>query len=142
MPCRHHLGQLAATAGRFRNAGCEILIVTQASPPLLRLFLNGNPQPFPVVGDPDRVAYRAFGLERTSWLTFFKPGVIWGYLRLMLRGVGVKRSNPEEDVRQLGGDFLLDQSGEVVWKFTSADPTARPGVEEVLRALETRRPAD
>lgn len=127
---------MAANAGRFRDAGCEILIVTQASPPLLRLFLNGNPQPFPVVGDPDRVAYRAFGLERTSWLTFLKPSVICGYLRLMLRGVRVKTPNAGEDVRQLGGDFVLDSDGKVVWRFTSADPTARPSVGELLRVLE------
>lgn len=127
---------MAANAGRFREAGCEILIVTQAGPPLLRLFLDRNPQPFPVVGDPERLAYRAFGLERTSWLTFLKPSVIWGYLRLMLRGVRVKKSNAGEDVRQLGGDFILDRGGKVVWRFTSADPTARPSVGELLRVLD------
>jgi hypothetical protein len=128
---------LAANAHRFREVGCDILIVTQAGPPLLRLFLSHNPQPFPVVGDPDRDAYRAFGLERTSWLTFLKPAVLWGYLRLMLRGIGLKLPSGQEDVRQLGGDFLLERSGKVVWKFTSSDPTARPGVEELLRVIPT-----
>ncbi len=133
---------MAENAGRFRDAGCEILTITQASPALLRKFLGRNPQPFPVVGDPDRVAYRAFGLERTSWHTFLKPSVIWGYLRLKFRGVGIKLPTMQEDVLQLGGDFLLDRGGTVVWKFTSADPTARPGVEELLQELESRRRAD
>jgi AhpC/TSA antioxidant enzyme len=126
---------VAANVHRFRHSGCEILIVTQAEPPLLRQFLDRNPQPFPVVGDPERLAYRAFGLERTSWLTFFKPSVIWGYLRLMLRGTWVKMPTLEEDVRQLGGDFILDLNGRVVWSYTSADPTARPGIEELLQVV-------
>jgi hypothetical protein len=127
---------LAANVERFRQAGCAILIVTQAKPEVLRRFLDRHPQPFPVVGDPERAAYRAFGLERTGWLTFFKPRVLWGYIRLMLRGEKVRKPYDGEDVRQLGGDFLLNAAGRTVWSYTSADPTERPGVEELLRALE------
>lgn len=105
---------------------------------MLRRFLERAPQPFPVVGDPGRLAYRAFGLERTSWLTFFHPGVIWRYLKLMIGGGRVRRPYDGEDVRQLGGDFLLDRGGETVWSFTSADPTVRPAVADVLRALPAR----
>lgn len=131
---------MAASAGRFREAGCEIVVVTQADAPLLHRFLDRNPQPFPVVGDPGRAAYRAFGLERASWLTFLKPNVIWGYLRLKLRGVGPRLPTMREDVLQLGGDFILDRNGKVVWKFTSANPTARPSVEELLSVLSPPSP--
>ena len=92
-----------------------MLVVTQAKPEVLRSFLTRYPQPFPVVGDPERAAYRAFGLERTSWLTFFQPRVLWGYIRLMLRGERVRTPYAGEDVTQLGGDFLLDRTGKVVW---------------------------
>jgi hypothetical protein len=88
-----------------------------------------------VVGDPDRKAYRAFGLERTSWLTFLNPSMIWGYLRQKFKGVGIKMLTMREDVLQLGGDFILDRSGNVVWKFTSRNPTARPSVDQLLAVL-------
>lgn len=141
MPCRHHLGEVAAQADRFRDAGCGVLVVTQAPPELLRLFLGTNPQPFPVVGDPQREVYRAFGLNRTSWWTFFKPSVVWGYLKMMARGQRVRRPSGVEDVRQLGGDFLLDKAGRIVWSFTSADPTDRPRLEQLFAVLETEPPA-
>jgi peroxiredoxin len=135
MPCRHHLGEVAGHVEEFRRVGCEIAVVTQAKPDMLRLFLDRYPQPLTVVCDPERVVYRAFGLERTSWLTFINPAVIWGYLKLMFRGERVRQPYHGEDVRQLGGDFLLDRTGRVVWAFTSADPTARPTVEQILDVL-------
>jgi peroxiredoxin len=142
MPCRHHLGEVSANADRLRRAGGEILVVTQATPELLRPFLARHPQPVPVVGDPERAAYRAFGLERATWLTFFRPKVLWGYVRLMLRGVRVRTPYAGEDVRQLGGDFLLDRSGRVVRAWTSADPTERPDVPELMAALTAAGPSD
>jgi len=30
---------------------------------------------------------------------------------------------------------LLDQSGKVLWSFKSKDPTRRPSVEEMLKAV-------
>lgn len=105
---------------------------------MLKLFLDRNPQPFPVVGDPERAAYQMFGLERTSWWTFFRPRVLWGYIRLMLRGVRVRTPYAGEDVRQLGGDFLLDRSGRTVWSFTSTDPTRRPSVPDILHAIRSQ----
>ncbi len=133
-----HLGEVAANLERFRAAGVNALAVSQAKPAVLAAFLRTSPQPFPVVCDPDRVAYRAFGLERASWASFFRPKVLWGYLRLIRRGGKVRRPYPGEDVRQLGGDFLLDRAGRVVFAHRSRTATDRPGVEELLNVVRPR----
>jgi peroxiredoxin len=134
---------VAAARDEFAARGCSILAVCQAQPDYLSAFLSRNPWDVPVVGDPDRAAYRAFGLERTGWLTFFRPRVLAGYLRGLLRGYGLKKPVEGEDVRQLGGDFILDRGGTVVWAYRSADPTDRPAVAELLRAIPSpgERPA-
>lgn len=116
----------------FTSRGYTVVAIAQATPTVLTQYLSKNPLPFPILSDPDRVAYRAFGLERTSWFTFFRPGVIWGYLRLMLRGTRPHTPYAGEDVRQLGGDFVLSRTGELLFTFRSADPTARPSVAELL----------
>ena len=132
---------MTASADRFHSVGCDILIVTQARPDVLRSFLARYPQPVPVVGDPDRVAYRAFGLERTSWWTFFRPGVMCRYLKHMLRGVRVRKPYAGEDVRQLGGDFMLTRAGNISYAFRDPDPTRRPTVAELLKAAAMTHPS-
>ena len=138
MPCRAHLGEVTARADDFHEFGCNILVVTQARPDVLAGFLVHFPQPVPVVGDPERVAYHAFGLERTSWWTFFRPDVIVRYLKHMFTGQRVRKPYAGEDVRQLGGDFLLNRAGEVIYSYRDPDPTRRPPVAELLRAASGR----
>lgn len=126
---------MATARDEFAARGCSVVAVCQAQPELLRPFLDRRPWPVPVVSDPDRLAYRAFGLDRTTWLTFFRPKVLGGYLRGLLKGYSLKKPVTGEDVRQLGGDFLLSRSGEVVYEFRSADPSDRPGVAALLAAV-------
>lgn len=116
-------------------AGCSVLVVCQAKPEVLSLYLSRQPRGVPVVCDPDRAAYRAFGLQRVSWLSFFRPTVLAGYLAKIFRGHKVRKPYPGEDVLQLGGDFVLNRRRGVVFSFTSADPTARPAVADILRAI-------
>jgi peroxiredoxin len=124
-----------AARDRFAAAGCSVLVVSQAKPELLARYLARHPWHVPMVADPERAAYRAFGLERTSWLTFFRPRVLWGYFRGILRGYGVKKPYAGEDVLQLGGDFVLDRRGRVVFAYPSANPTDRPTVAALLAAV-------
>jgi peroxiredoxin len=121
-------------------AGCSVLVVSQAKPEQLARYAERYGWRVPLAADPERAAYRAFGLERTSWLTFFRPRVLWGYFRGMLRGYGVKKPYAGEDMLQLGGDFVLDRRRRVVFAYPSADPADRPGVPAVLAALPSAPP--
>ena len=129
-----------AAREQLAAAGCSALVVCQAKPETLALYLARQKWTVPVVSDPDRAAYRAFGLERTGWLTLFRPKVLRGYLRGMLRGYGLKTPYAGEDVLQLGGDFVLDRAGKVVFAYPSADPTDRPTVSQLLDAIAAARP--
>jgi AhpC/TSA antioxidant enzyme len=115
--------------------GCSILVVAQAKPEVLSRYLSRSGWHVPIVSDPERAAYRAFGLERTGWGSFFRPKVLWGYLRGMLRGYCVKKPYKGEDVLQLGGDFILDRLGRVVFAYPSTDPTDRPGIATIRDSL-------
>jgi hypothetical protein len=129
-----------AAREQLAEAGSSVLVVSQAKPEVLSLYLGKQQWNVPVVCDPDRVAYRAFGLERTGWLTFFRPRVLRGYFRGMLRGYGVKTPYRGEDVLQLGGDFVLDRQRRVVFAYPSADPADRPVVGDLLRAIRAGEP--
>ena len=65
--------------------------------------------------DPERIVYRAFGLERTRWRTFLRPRVLLGYLAAMLRGYAPVVPYRGEDVLQLGGNVVRDGSTKVLY---------------------------
>lgn len=127
-----------AARDELAAVGCSVLVVAQAKPEVLSLYLARRTWHVPVVSDPERTAYRAFGLERTGWLTFLRPRVLWGYFRGLLRGYGVKKPYAGEDVLQLGGDFVLDKLGRVVLAYPSANPTDRPTLAALLEAVQRR----
>jgi hypothetical protein len=131
-----------AARDQLAAAGCSVLVVCQAKPEVLSLYLSRQSWTVPVVCDPDRAAYRAFGLERTRWRTFLRPQVLWGYLRGMLRGYAPKMPYAGEDVLQLGGDFVLDRAGRVVFAHACAEPTDRPTLAQILGAVEGESPHD
>ncbi len=131
-----------AAREEFAAVGCSVLVVSQAKPEILSLYLSRQGWHVPIVSDAERIAYRAFGLERTNWLTFFRPSVLWGYFRGMFRGYGVRKPYAGEDVLQLGGDFLLAKDGRVVFAYSSATPTDRPAVSSLLGTLRSVRPME
>jgi peroxiredoxin len=118
-------------------AGCSVLVVAQAKPEVLSRYLARQAWRVPVVSDPERAGYAAFGLERTGWFTFFRPKVLGGYLRGLVHGYGVKTPYEGEDMLQLGGDFILDKLRRVVFAYPSADPTDRPRVAALRTALRS-----
>jgi peroxiredoxin len=124
-----------AARERFATAGCAVLVVSQATPEVLSLYLSRQKWHVPIVSDPDRAAYAGFGLERTGWTSFFRPRVLLGYFQGMLRGYRVKKPYAGEDVLQLGGDFVLDRQRRVVFGYRSADPTDRPSITALLDAI-------
>jgi hypothetical protein len=120
---------------RIKELRGEVVAVSFSAPSLLAGYLERNPLPFGLVADPERAAYRALGLDRTSWKEFFRPAVVLRYLRLMARGWLPWRGRRGDDLLQLGGDFVLDAARRLVYAHRSAEPTDRPAAEELVRAV-------
>jgi hypothetical protein len=133
--CVAHLGEVERDLDRFRSRGCGLLVVSQAKPAVLGSFLKRYPKPYPVVCDPDRAGYRAFGLDRTTWPTIFRPDVTLKYLWRIVTGTRVRVPYRGENVLQLGGDFILDRCRHLVFAHPSRNPTDRPTVAQLLAAL-------
>jgi len=117
------------------HLGGDVLAVSFAQPAQIGQYLKRTPLPFPLVSDPSLAAYRAYGLERTSWSALLGFRSILRYLRLIFRGWPPRRPNQGEDVLQLGGDFVLDRNGRVVYAYRSAESTDRPAMRELLEAI-------
>ena len=84
--------------------------------------------PFPLLTNPNRNVYRAYGLVCGSWRQIFVPKTTWTYLKLLLRRrhYYFRRS----DLRKLGDVFVIDREGVVRYEYRSARSEDRPGLEE------------
>ncbi len=86
---------------------------------------------FEVWVDPQRRAYRAWGLGRT--IALLNPGTLRLYARALLRGASWR---PHQwDIGQLGGDAVIDSNGVVRLWHPERSPDDRPPVEALLEAL-------
>jgi hypothetical protein len=113
--------------------GAEVLVVSFEPVELLPGYRTLHGWPFPVVSDPERAAYSAFGLGSAGWTELLGPRVLLRYARLILRGYRIRGT--AGDVHQLGGDFVLGPERRLVYVHRSADPADRPPVSALLNAL-------
>jgi len=110
-----------------------VVVVSFEPPQRLRQFLAQERLPFPILSDPTRAAYRAFGLRRGA------PRQVWTlhaarvYLRGLLRGRLPRL--PRADIHQLGGDVVLGPDGAIVYLYRSQETADRPPVAELLAAV-------
>ena len=117
----------------FDSIGARVVAISFVQPERLRQYLSSRSWKVAVLADPERAAYRVFGLERASWWQLLRPRVIASYFRLLFRGR--RPQAPQEDVHQLGGDFVFDRAGRVIYEYRSRDPADRPSVVALLEAV-------
>ena len=126
------MAQLRQRQDEFSRLNVQVLIISFGTEYWAKVWLEETGAPFPLLLDPERRVYRAYGLGR-SVLRVWSPKVAWHYLRLMMAG---RRLKPIlGDPHQLGGDFIVDPGGTVRLAHPSRDPTDRPSVEALLKAL-------
>lgn len=133
------MAQLRQRQDEFERLNVQILLISFGTEYWAKVWLEETGAPFPLLLDPERRVYRAYGLGR-SVLRVWSPKVLWRYLRLMMAG---RRLKPVQgDPHQLGGDFIVDAKGIVRLAHPSRDPTDRPPVEKLLKALREIRKGD
>jgi len=122
---RQHSVQLEALQTR-------VVVISFGSALGAQAWLKETGAPFTFLLDPDRTAYRAYGLEHSlarSW----GPRVWLRYAQLLL--AGRQWRGIQGDSGQLGGDIVVDSSGVIRFVYRSHDPTDRPSIRQLLTTL-------
>ncbi|MFQ5859708.1 MAG: SelL-related redox protein [Anaerolineae bacterium] len=132
MPCREHMAQLRQQQDQLSRLNTRVLVISFGTEYWARAWLEETGAPFPLLLDPQRSVYRAYGLER-SLLRSWNIRTMWLYVRLLLSGR--KWRGIRGDSAQLGGDFIVDADGIVRLAYRSHDPTDRPATQALLDAL-------
>ncbi len=109
------------------------MLVSFGAPEVAKVWLEERCPSFRLLLDPERMAYRTYGLQR-SWLRSWNLKTLLRYIQLL--SAGRKWRGIQGDSTQLGGDFVVDSKGILRLTYRSRDPTDRPPVADLLALLQ------
>uniref|UniRef100_A0AAY4CDP3 Uncharacterized protein n=1 Tax=Denticeps clupeoides TaxID=299321 RepID=A0AAY4CDP3_9TELE len=114
----------------------RVLVVSFGCQEGAQFWLQQTGCKFEMLLDPLREIYKAFGLG-CSYAKVLKFGCMLQYSEYLV----LKRELPQvppqfiDDVYQLGGDFLLNEDGKVIFSHCSKSPIDRPKMTDLLAAI-------
>ena len=126
---------MALAKSEFDRRGVSVVIVSFAEPSRLAPYQEQHRWPFTILADPQRKVYRAFELKPLSWFRVFSPPVLKLYFKLWRRGL-TQEPYGGEDIYQSGGDFLLNNAGNILYAYRSQSPADRPAPEKLLQEID------
>lgn len=108
-------------------------VVTFEANALAQAYVEDTALPWPLLVDRNRALYRAYGMDRASFWQVWGPRSLWPYVvaasRLRLPNL------PTDDVKQRGGDVLIDPSGVVRLHHVGETSVDRPSIESLLATI-------
>ncbi len=121
----------------IQGVGGEVIAVSFEPSERVTQLADLMQLPFPVLSDPERTTYDAYGLGSGSWRRIFSAGTVWAYLKHFAAGrkYDQKYGHKSSDWKQLGGDFIVDANGSVTFEHRSTTPDDRPQASHLVRLL-------
>ena len=116
----------------FDHKGAIVAAVAPGSPVQTKELCDSHRTPFRCLADPNREAYRAFGLDRGGITQLMRPDVVLKTMGSFLRG---NFGPPGGDVFQLGGSFVIGRDGVIKLAHAARDPSDLLSMESILSAL-------
>lgn len=130
------MAQLRHSQSAIEALNTRVLLIAFGNVKQAQAWLRQTGSDFPLLLDPERRAYAAYGLGR-SVTGVWSLRVWWAYARLLV--TGRRLHGLQGDPYQLGGDFIVDSAGMVRMAYYSRDSADRPAVETLLQVLRQIR---
>ena len=125
-----------AKLGDFEQLGCQVVVVDSGTRESGLEWLQKHSYPFPLLLDRDRVFYRQVGLRR-----FLKNvvSIITTHLYADHRIAGANEfglPSAGSDMSSIGGDFIIDSTGKLLFSYFWKHQFDRPAVEALVEFLQ------
>lgn len=117
---------------QLQNAGLAVVAIGQGTPEEAAWFRQQFRLPFPVFADPERQAYRAFGLGAARLTDVTKPSLLIAAARTVASGIVPGRTMG--DRRQLPGTFIIDREGILRWARPARHAADLATTDDILAA--------
>jgi peroxiredoxin len=132
--CRAHVIRLIQARDRISQTGAEVVLVAHHDPDLMMSqMMHSLNLPFVLLFDKTRTAYGRWGLGTVNFKAFVRPGLYLEMARVLLRRE--KSLGPAPDQTQMGGDFIVDREGTLVFANRLRSFHDRAKVEDLLAVV-------
>ena len=135
--CKEMVDQLIDSHQALTERGLRLAIVSHASAESAKAFWELRAPEAICLADPDRKAYRAYGLYRgTVWQTVLSPR-IWLSNRRLARTKGYQPLLPHagQDAFQMAGTFIIGTDGRVRLPYYYDDIADHPPIDLILHGI-------
>lgn len=110
--CNLRVHELTKAHEELKQKGLEMIFFFESGERiLLRSIFHKEVSPIPLISDPEKVWYKAYGLENSGFKSTL--GIVGGYLKMSARakerGLPVHNMADGESVRTMPAEFLLDK---------------------------------
>lgn len=109
--CQAQVVALRRDEERFREAGAKIGLVGHGHPHDAAAFAEVKRLPFPLLLDPERAAYRAYGLVQGKAMQVLGPKVFLPWIAAEISGETRQRGLKGGSFFQMPGTFVIDPGG-------------------------------
>jgi len=135
--CKEMVDQLVRVAPDIRAKNLGLVIITQGTPEAAKVFCSERAPGITCLADPERKAYRAYGLDRASiWQSFLSLNV-WRSNRRLKRERGWNTDLPPkgQDAMQMAGTFIIAPDGRIRLPYYYDDIADHPSVDLLLHGV-------
>lgn len=119
--------------GKIQHAGGEVIVVSFEDAQGVHKLINAHKLPFVFLLDPKKEVYCLYGMiyrEKGAVVTY---RTMLDYLKL--RWAGYPKQQRGKNIRQMGGDVIIDKEGLIRLIYQSQFPEDRPNVGEMITIL-------
>lgn len=112
-----------------------MVVVARGTESDARSWLDAYKSPYQLLLDLPLRLYRELGLRRSVKAVWRIVGMM-GYAEDSVAGVPGYPSYPGDDIHLMGGDFITNSTGTLVFTHASTTPSDRPSLQQILSALD------
>ena len=121
----------------FQRLGCQVVIVANGSREEGLVWQQNHPYKCPTLTDSEWLLYRKLGLRR--YIDFLTTEVMSAYGEGLVRGLPLPQlTYADDDLCIMGGNFIVQKDGKLVYALKQRSYNQRPSVEELLSFIEQR----
>ncbi len=138
--CKEMLSELVEHRERINAAGLAIAVVMQGSPEMTAVFGEHFAPGLLCLSDQERLAYRAYGLERGDlFQTFLNPRVWAAVSRSRKKGYKVEAPPQGQNAMQMSGTFIVSRKGRIELPYYYDHIADHPPVDLLLNGVLSTR---
>lgn len=129
------MAQVQSRKAEFEALNGKVIVVSFGNVEGAQKWLQDTNCEFRMFVDPGRQLYNALGLRRSVAKVWSISSLVY-YAEQKRAGRKLVAMFEEDDLTQMGGDFIFDKDGTLALVYRSKVSTDRPSVDDLLKCVK------